>query len=243
MQLIFFRATAATSTPADSLHARRQHIGELRARLDAFARTRLTPADFDPVLDVDSELQLGEVTPQMFQTLRLLEPYGVGNPEPVFTARSAELAAPPRILKDKHIKLKVRAGARKKEDAPNLLPDESQELSATAILATPRCHPGRLRDPCRSEAEPPPQPQINEEPRTENWELLSRSPTTSWAGTWPNASRKLRSWQATPSTSPSPSDTTTIPNTAACNFPCATFKSPALQAQKLRSTPPPQPIP
>jgi single-stranded-DNA-specific exonuclease len=117
------------------------NVDELRARLDAFARTRLTPSDFDPVLDVDSELRLGEVTPQMFQALRLLEPYGVGNPEPVFTARSAELAAPPRILKDKHIKLKVRAGATRKEDTRDLLPDESQELSAAAILATPRCHP------------------------------------------------------------------------------------------------------
>ena len=87
------------------------NVDELRTRLDAFARARLTPADFDPVLDVDEELYLGEITPELFQTLRMLEPYGVGNPEPVFSARGAQLAAPPRILKDKHIKLKVRAGA------------------------------------------------------------------------------------------------------------------------------------
>jgi len=114
------------------------NVGELRARLDAFARARLTPADFDPVLDLDAELQLGEVTPQLFQALRLLEPYGVGNPEPVFAARNAQLAAPPRILKDKHVKLKVREGmiATIAE-----LPVDSSELSAAAILATPRCHP------------------------------------------------------------------------------------------------------
>jgi single-stranded-DNA-specific exonuclease len=116
------------------------NIAELRTRLDAFARERLTLADFDPVLDVDAELHLGDITPQLFQALRMLEPYGVGNPEPVFSARGAQLAAPPRIMKEKHIKLKVRAGAARKEFVDSL-PADSRELSAEAILATPRCHP------------------------------------------------------------------------------------------------------
>jgi hypothetical protein len=111
------------------------NVGELRARLDAFARSRLTLADFDPVLDLDGELWLGDVTPELFQALRLLEPYGVGNPEPVFAARGVQLTAPPRIMKDKHVKLKLRAGA---GPAPR---EESEELTAAAILATPRCHP------------------------------------------------------------------------------------------------------
>ena len=87
------------------------NVAELRARLDAFARARLTPADFDPILDLDAELDLADVTPELFQALQLLEPYGMGNPEPVFAARGVQLTAPPRILKDKHVKLKLRAGA------------------------------------------------------------------------------------------------------------------------------------
>ena len=115
------------------------NVGELRAKLDAFARSRLTPADFDPILDLDAELDLTEITPELFQTLQLLEPYGMGNPEPVFAARRVQLAAPPRILKDKHVKLKVRAGS---SDRSSLRASaESDELSAAAILATPRCHP------------------------------------------------------------------------------------------------------
>jgi single-stranded-DNA-specific exonuclease len=86
------------------------NVAELRTRLDAFARSRLTLADFDPVLDVDAELNLGEVTPELFRALELLEPYGVGNPEPIFSARKVQLIAPPRIIKEKHVKLKLRAG-------------------------------------------------------------------------------------------------------------------------------------
>jgi len=113
------------------------NVNELRAKLDVFARARLTPADFDPILDLDAELDLAEINPELFQVLQLVEPYGMGNPEPVFAARGVQLAAPPRILKDKHVKLKVRAGA----PVRSSVPAESDTLSAAAILATPRCHP------------------------------------------------------------------------------------------------------
>ncbi len=108
------------------------NVAQLRAELDAFARTRLTAADFDPVLEVEAELDLAEITPALFQLLSLLEPYGTGNHEPAFCARNVRLIAPPKILKDKHIKLKLKAGERE---------SAQQELSSTAILTTPRCHP------------------------------------------------------------------------------------------------------
>ncbi len=115
------------------------NVAELRMRLDAIARERLKPADFEPTLDVDAELPLDQVTPEVFQSLRLLEPYGVGNPEPVFSARGVDLAAPPRILKEKHIKLKLRASRSLVQQASDA--DDRGGLSAAAVLATPRCHP------------------------------------------------------------------------------------------------------
>jgi len=110
------------------------NIPALRTRLDQFARTKLTLADFEPVLDVDGEVPLTEVTPELFHALALLQPYGMGNPEPVFSTRGAQLVAPPRILKDKHVKLRLRAGQ-------IAVASEEEELSPAAILATPRCHP------------------------------------------------------------------------------------------------------
>jgi single-stranded-DNA-specific exonuclease len=137
------------------------NIEPLRARLDAFARARLTSADFEPVLDVDAELHFEDISPELFQALRLLEPYGVGNPEPVFSARGAKLTAPPRILKDKHLKLKLTAGPISARvdagDSPasaagfavGSTEDASEEMSAAAILASPRCHPDSVSIPRR----------------------------------------------------------------------------------------------
>jgi single-stranded-DNA-specific exonuclease len=114
---------------------RAANVPELRARLDQFARTRLKLSDFEPTLQIDGDLDLADVTPDLFHTLELLEPYGMSNPEPVFATRGAQLVAPPKILKDKHVKLKLRAAQRVTTF------DEPEQLSAAAILGTPRCHP------------------------------------------------------------------------------------------------------
>jgi len=100
-------------------------VESLRAHLDKYARQSLTLEDFQPSLTIDAELPLDQVTPELFQVLRRLEPFGVGNPEPLFMARNVCLKAPPRIIKERHVKLRLSAG-------------ESSDL---ARLVTPRCHP------------------------------------------------------------------------------------------------------
>ena len=83
------------------------NVEELRAKLDTYARSRLTLEDFDPVLEADAELSLEQITPQLFAALEQLEPFGVGNYAPVFVARNVRLMAPPKLIKDKHVRLKI----------------------------------------------------------------------------------------------------------------------------------------
>jgi single-stranded-DNA-specific exonuclease len=154
------------------------NVAQLRAELDTFARTRLTLADFDPVLEVEAELHLDEITPDLFQVLRLLEPYGTGNHEPAFSARGVRLIAPPKILKDKHIKLKLKAGQdNHHEFAPDPAGESSgkEELSAVAILVTPSCHPdgAAIRREDKAEAK-------SFQLRTENRELRTVFDALGW---------------------------------------------------------------
>ena len=148
------------------------NVADLRAKLDLFARARLTPADFDPILDLDAELDLADITPQLFQALQLMEPYGMGNPEPVFAARGVQLTAPPRIMKDKHVKLKLRPGA----IANTLVSVGSDELAATAVLVTPRCHPdgAAIRRDEKVAAMAEGYPGTSRQLRTENRELRTK---------------------------------------------------------------------
>jgi single-stranded-DNA-specific exonuclease len=84
-----------------------ERVSELRARLDAYARQRLTPEDFIPELEYDAEVGLDEINHNFWLALQRLEPYGVGNQTPTFVARGARLLQPARILKEKHLKLRA----------------------------------------------------------------------------------------------------------------------------------------
>jgi single-stranded-DNA-specific exonuclease len=79
----------------------------LKQRLNTYAQAVLKPEDLLPELSIDAEIPLSSVTPELLDSLSRLEPFGHGNPEPVFSSCGVSLLMPPRILKEKHIKLRV----------------------------------------------------------------------------------------------------------------------------------------
>jgi single-stranded-DNA-specific exonuclease len=83
-------------------------VPELRERLQQHATTRLTPQILERKLDCSAELPLHQIDTSFYQSLRLLEPYGMGNEEPVFIARNLILDTPPQIMKDEHIRMRLR---------------------------------------------------------------------------------------------------------------------------------------
>lgn len=85
-----------------------ENVPELRRRLDLYARNKLESEELHPVLEFDGELTLEQVTPRFWESLRALQPFGMGNPEPVFAARGVTMMGEPKIMREKHIKLKLR---------------------------------------------------------------------------------------------------------------------------------------
>ena len=83
-------------------------VPELRDRLQQHATIRLTPQILERKLDCSAELPLHQIDIAFYQALRLLEPYGMGNEEPVFIARNLILESVPQIMKDQHIRLQLR---------------------------------------------------------------------------------------------------------------------------------------
>ncbi len=83
-------------------------VPELRDRLQQHATIRLTPQILERKLDCSAELPLHQIDIAFYQALRLLEPYGMGNEEPVFIARNLTLESAPQIMKDQHIRLHLR---------------------------------------------------------------------------------------------------------------------------------------
>ena len=83
------------------------HLPHLRERMTAHTANTLTLDLLYPELYCDAELTLAEITPILWQWLSRCGPFGNAHREPVFLARAVTLAAPVRILKEKHICLEL----------------------------------------------------------------------------------------------------------------------------------------
>ena len=87
-------------------------IGELEDRFEAYARSALSPDDLVPLLRVDAEIDLDHLDWPVYEQLKRMEPFGMGNPTPVLVARNLRLMVPPRVLSEKHLKLRVGKGSK-----------------------------------------------------------------------------------------------------------------------------------
>ena len=61
-------------------------------RFEEIARACLTPDDLVPVLEVDAHLDFSEIGLSLARQLDVLQPFGVGNPEPLFITKAVEVS-------------------------------------------------------------------------------------------------------------------------------------------------------
>jgi single-stranded-DNA-specific exonuclease len=102
---------------AAGLTIRRERIPELRRRLNEHAAGRLSDEDLLPVLHVDAELPAGALSLSLTEELKRLEPFGAGNPRPVFMTRGMRVVSEPRVLKERHLKMSVAGADARTHDA------------------------------------------------------------------------------------------------------------------------------
>ena len=82
-------------------------VPELRRRVIAYAAARLNVESLTPALACDASLPLDQITPELYSTLQRLHPHGMDNEEPLFVARNVLVAGEIRVLKERHIKLRL----------------------------------------------------------------------------------------------------------------------------------------
>ncbi len=80
----------------------------LRERLARHAPPPLTSPLLSPALYYDAEVTLADLTPAFIEALTRCGPFGIGNPEPILLTLNLTLAAPVRIIQDKHVCLTLR---------------------------------------------------------------------------------------------------------------------------------------
>lgn len=79
-------------------------------KMKEYAQEHLKPEDMEPVLHVDAEILLSEVTWDLHKLLQDFQPFGNSNPKPVFASRSVSVVSFDSVGKDgSHLRLKVQA--------------------------------------------------------------------------------------------------------------------------------------
>ena len=87
------------------------HEDKIDMFMAAFRRTArelLSDDDLEPRLQLDHELELSELNVDFLRWHEMLQPFGNANRQPLFLARNVEPAAPPRVIKEKHLMLRLR---------------------------------------------------------------------------------------------------------------------------------------
>ncbi|MDP2654798.1 MAG: single-stranded-DNA-specific exonuclease RecJ [Candidatus Omnitrophota bacterium] len=83
---------------AAGLTIRSENIGEFRRRINDLARETMSGEALVPALQIDSEIALSNLDLALVETVNALEPYGEGNPEPVFCSRQLTVKATPTVM-------------------------------------------------------------------------------------------------------------------------------------------------
>ncbi len=83
-----------------------------RERLNEFAVARLSLEDLAPQVEIDALLQFREIHERSVEEVLSLGPFGCGNPLPLFAALDAEVAGPPAVWKEKHLRVMLKQHGR-----------------------------------------------------------------------------------------------------------------------------------
>jgi single-stranded-DNA-specific exonuclease len=97
---------------AAGLAVREENFDRFAELFRRTARELLSDEALQRCLRLDHELPFSEIDVEFLRWHELLQPFGNGNPQPIFFARAIEPVAPPRVANEKHLIFRLRQGDR-----------------------------------------------------------------------------------------------------------------------------------
>lgn len=65
-----------------------KHIEVFRNQINAYAKERLTDELLTPTLNIECELETSDINQKTLETIKIFEPFGIGNPQPIFLTKN-----------------------------------------------------------------------------------------------------------------------------------------------------------
>ena len=97
---------------AAGLSLKKENLASFKIDFETEVAKIIEDQDLIPEINIDSELSLNHLferfnnqsTPKIYRILKQMEPFGIGNPKPVFLFKGLHLERPARIVGEKHLK-------------------------------------------------------------------------------------------------------------------------------------------
>jgi single-stranded-DNA-specific exonuclease len=95
---------------AGGLSIRPEQLGPFTAAFEDAARQTLSSEQLSPLLEIDAQLNFAQLTLPLMRELEVMQPFGVGNPEPLFATFAAEVCE--RRVFSAGVRLRLRQGGK-----------------------------------------------------------------------------------------------------------------------------------
>ena len=90
---------------AAGLSVTRENLDAFRRKINEYATEHLNEENMIPTVEADLEISLSDANVSLADNLRILEPYGVGNPVPIFVMRDITLSEIAPVSEGKHTRM------------------------------------------------------------------------------------------------------------------------------------------
>ncbi len=122
----------------------RRHIEAFRTQFNQVVCAQIGTEDFRPILHIDAEITLADLTRPVLEMFKLLEPFGEANPPPILVAHDLETTRVQALGRERnHVRLTVRQQSITFQTIgfrlAHLLP-EIQQAKRLALAFTPQLH-------------------------------------------------------------------------------------------------------
>ena len=85
-----------------------KNIQLFTTRINSYAQNILTEKLLTPVINIECELTPQDITSQALKIVKIFEPYGVGNPQPLFLTKNMQVEDVRNVgMDNKHLKLEL----------------------------------------------------------------------------------------------------------------------------------------
>jgi single-stranded-DNA-specific exonuclease len=93
---------------AAGVSLREENLPRFREQFLEAAAQQLSDDALAPRLHLDAEIGLAEINFDLLHWHEMLQPFGKGNPQPIFVCSGVEAARPPRIVGERHLDLRLK---------------------------------------------------------------------------------------------------------------------------------------